>query len=99
MPTCQNCHRKWSWIQTFKKSFTLDNGMYCPYCETKQYVTPRARKKAIIIPFIVLAIVMISNMILGPSLFYLFILIGAIPLLIILYPFWIELSNENKPTW
>lgn len=99
MPTCQNCHRKWTWMQTFKKAFTLDDGMYCPYCEVKQYVTPRASKKAIIIPFIILTLVMTSSLFLGPSLLFLVILIAAIPLILIMYPFLVKLSNESKPMW
>jgi CXXC-20-CXXC protein len=44
MPTCQNCDQKWGWKQTLKKSFTLDTGMICPYCEKKQYTTKKVDK-------------------------------------------------------
>ncbi|MDR4889763.1 hypothetical protein RGU12_19910 [Fredinandcohnia sp. QZ13] len=44
MPTCQKCKNKWSWKQTFKKSFTFTNAMTCPYCGEKQYITARTRK-------------------------------------------------------
>lgn len=66
MPTCQNCYNKWSWRQTFKRSFTSD-GMTCPYCEEKQYLTSRVRKGSTIIPFIMITLIMLSNFFLGPS--------------------------------
>src|SRR5699024_12843661 len=52
MPTCANCHSKWSWKQTMKKMFTLDTGMNCPYSGERQYQTGKSKKKAGILNFL-----------------------------------------------
>jgi len=96
MPTCQNCYNKWSWKQTFKKSFILIGGMTCPYCGEKQYPTARMRKRSTIIPFIV-PLILLGNLFFGPSYIILFSLLGLIPLVFITYPFFVELSNEEEP--
>ena len=98
MPTCQNCDNKWSWKQTFKKSFTLGTGMTCPFCGVKQYITPRSRKKSSLVAFIA-PILLLSNLFFGPSLLILFVLIGSISLFLGLYPFYIEISNKEEPFW
>src|SRR5690625_6632073 len=53
MPTCQNCGKDWNWKQTVKRSFTLGTGMKCPYCESKQYFTTKARRRSSLLSFIV----------------------------------------------
>ncbi|GAB3792227.1 TIGR04104 family putative zinc finger protein [Virgibacillus kimchii] len=99
MPTCQNCHEKWSWKQTFKKSFTLDTAIPCPFCGEKQYLTSRARKRsalpAVIIPFIIFI----------PSFFgvsfaaMISIFVSVVIGFTIFYPLVIELSNEEEALW
>lgn len=98
MPTCQNCHYKWSWKQTLKKSFILSEGMTCPYCEKKQYITSRARKRSTVIPFLV-PLIMLGNLIFGTSYFSLIALIILIPFIFVIYPFIIELSNKEEALW
>jgi len=98
MPICQNCHHKWTWKQTFKRSFTLDTGMKCPSCEEKQYMTSRARKRSTAIPFLV-PLIMLGNLIFGSSYFSLIALIIFIPFIFVLYPFIMELSNKEEPLW
>lgn len=99
MPTCQNCHHKWSWKQTFKRSFAFafSDGMTCPYCEEKQYMTSRARKISTAIPFFV-PLIMLGNLIFDPSYFFLIMLISLIPIIFGLYPFIIKLSNKEIAT-
>lgn len=99
IPTCQNCHKKWSWKQTFKRSFTLGGGMICPYCEKKQYLTARMRKRSTIIPFIITPLIMLGNLFFGPSYVFVFALLSLLPLFLGAYPFFIELSNEEEPLW
>ncbi|MFC4560194.1 TIGR04104 family putative zinc finger protein [Virgibacillus kekensis] len=96
MPTCQNCDQKWSWEQTCKKSFTLDTRMTCPYCGVKQYASLRTRKKTTLITLTTLSVTTFGNLFFGPSLVFVFILLGSIPLLVSLYPFWLELSNKEE---
>lgn len=97
MPTCKNCHNKWSWKQTFKESFTLIGGMTCPYCGKKQYLTARMRKRSTIIPFIIISQIMLGNLLFGPSYVALFSLLGLLPLVFIINPFFVELSNKKEP--
>ena len=94
MPTCQNCDRKWGWKQTFKKSFTLDTSMVCPYCEKRQYITKGTRIKTSMITFLSITLLTICSFIYGPSFILLCIWISLIPLFVVLYPFWIELVNK-----
>lgn len=96
MPTCQHCHRKWSFKQTLKKSFTLTGEMTCPYCEEKQYLTARMRKRSTIVPFIIISFIMLGNLLFGPSYVALFLLLLLLPLFFIVYPFFVELSNEEE---
>ncbi|ASN05629.1 TIGR04104 family putative zinc finger protein [Virgibacillus necropolis] len=99
MPTCQNCHKKWNWKQTFKKSFTLGGEMTCPYCEEKQYLTARMRKRSTIIPFIITSLIMLGNLFFGPSYVFVFALLGLFPLFFGIYPFFVELSNREESLW
>ena len=97
MPICKNCHEKWSWKQTLKKSFTLGGGMKCPHCNEMQYYSSRFRKRSTIIPFAIVALIMFSNLIFGPSYILVLSLIVLIPLCLGIYPFFVELSNEEEP--
>ncbi|MFC4024676.1 TIGR04104 family putative zinc finger protein [Oceanobacillus longus] len=60
MPTCENCHNKWNWRQTIKKSFTLDPGMTCPYCGKTQYQTQKSRTKSALLNAIILLPLLIN---------------------------------------
>src|SRR5699024_2874960 len=99
MPTCQNCGKDWRWKQTVNSSFTLDTGMKCPHCESKQYLTTKARNRSSIFPFIVPLhnlLVLFFNLSISVmlSIFVVFYLV-----FIGIYPFLIELSNQEKPLW
>lgn len=97
MPTCKNCHNQWTWSQTFTRSFTLIGEMTCPYCSKKQYLTARMRKRSTIIPFILIFLIMFGNLLFGPSYIALFALLSLLPLVFIITPFFVELSNEEEP--
>lgn len=97
MPTCQSCQNQWSWKQTVKRSFIVDAGMDCPYCNEKQYYSSRFKKISTIVPFSIIALLMTANLIFGPSYIVLIALIALIPLLISIYPLFVEFSNEEDP--
>lgn len=97
MPICQNCHHTWTWKETFKRSFTFDGGMECPYCKKMQYYSARFRKISSIIPFAVITLIMSCNFLFGPSYIFVIALLSLIPLYIVIYPFTVKLSNEEKP--
>lgn len=96
MPICQNCHQKWSWGESFKKSFTFGDIVTCPYCKERQYFTARMKKRSGIIPILV-PIIMLINFIVGPSYIGLFVLLSLIPIFFVVYPFMMELSNDEQP--
>src|SRR5699024_8516819 len=56
MPICENCHNEWTWKETFKRSFTLDSKMRCPYCDKDQYITQKSKLKTFFFNMIVLVI-------------------------------------------
>lgn len=99
MPVCQNCKRTWSWKQTFKKSFTLNHSMICDYCGAKQYVTTRTRKTSSMITFVTLPVIMLMNFFWGPSFIFVLALVVLIPIYLGIYPFFVELSNQEEPLW
>jgi len=96
MPTCQNCDTRWSWKQTFKTMFTLDTAKICPYCGEKQYVTSRTRNKTFVLTFIIIILIFLMNFLFGHSFVNLFISIGFLPLFAIIYPFLVDLANEEN---
>ncbi|TFJ94397.1 TIGR04104 family putative zinc finger protein [Lentibacillus salicampi] len=99
MPTCQSCHKKWTWKQTMKAMSILDIRLTCPYCGNKQYLTAKARKKTNIVNFVIpLAILPGPVFDLAP-LASIGIFIGAAMLVVVINPYLTELSNEEAPYW
>ena len=98
MPKCQSCDSQWGWLDTLKVGFI--NNKKCPICQKRQYVSPSAKKRQLLIyyfPFIFLVIASplfnLSNTV-SLSIGFLFILI-----IIATSPYTIKLSNEQKPLW
>jgi len=100
MPTCQNCHQKWTWKQTLKRAtITFAGGMTCPYCKEKQYMSTASRKKAgiyyAVFPIlIIIPLNVFFDLSIGTA------VILAIILIVIMLginPFMVELSNEEEP--
>lgn len=96
MPTCENCHSKWGWKQTVKKTFTLNPGMTCPYCGEKQYQTQKSKKvNAYLTPIVLIPLLLnIFFDIPRPILFGLFLILFVTTLLI--FPFLIKLSSKEE---
>ncbi|AXI00938.1 hypothetical protein DV702_15205 [Sporosarcina sp. PTS2304] len=96
MPNCENCHSKWSWKQTIKKTFTLDPAMTCPYCGERQYQTQKSKTiNAFLTPIVLLPLLLkIFFDIPGAILLSLFPTLFVIVLLI--YPFLIKLSSKEE---
>ncbi|WP_188383818.1 TIGR04104 family putative zinc finger protein [Ornithinibacillus halotolerans] len=99
MPTCQNCSKEWKWKQTFKKSFTIKSYIECPYCSEKQYLTAKTRKRSTLPAFIAPLVLFLKLIFNIPIIIVLFILIGVLLATLALYPYIIELSNEEEPLW
>ncbi|WYP27253.1 TIGR04104 family putative zinc finger protein [Alkalihalobacillus sp. FSL W8-0930] len=96
MPTCNHCGAQWTWWQTLKRSFTISPGMPCPKCEKEQFVTKRSKKKSGLLGFIFPLMLPIVTMLQVPVMLILFIYPSLFLLLISLYPFLIEFSNEEE---
>nr|WP_106783567.1 TIGR04104 family putative zinc finger protein [Lysinibacillus timonensis] len=98
MPTCQHCGTEWSFKQTLKKMFTFTTAMQCPHCNEKQYYTKRARKRTALLsfasPFIILLNLfdISAYLLVGTFVLYCVFVMGV-------YPFLVELSNEEEPLW
>ncbi len=97
MPTCKNCHRKWSWWQTFKKSFSFRIGMACPFCNEKQYFSARYRMRSTIIPVVSSPLIMFTGIYFGYSYLSLLIALSVLLVIFAINPFFVELSNEEEP--
>lgn len=95
MPVCQHCHKKWTYTDTLKNMFRF----ICPYCNNKNYLSVKARKRGgyiyvVILPFLIL------NLYYDISLF----IVTMIALLLVItnfliHPFMVQLSKEEEPLW
>ncbi|WP_338025379.1 TIGR04104 family putative zinc finger protein [Caldalkalibacillus thermarum] len=99
MPVCQNCGERWTWNQTFKRMFTLATSMRCPYCEKKQYLTTKSRRRSSFCGFVPPLTLLLPIIFDASSLTTIIILIGTSLLMIGIWPFFIELSNQEEPLW
>ncbi|MFC3040509.1 TIGR04104 family putative zinc finger protein [Virgibacillus xinjiangensis] len=99
MPVCKTCDNKWSWKETYIASFTLSVGMTCPYCGEKQYLTAKSRIKSSSISFVSPIIVLMSTFFDVSIALWLLILISYMFLIIIIIPFFYELTDEEEPLW
>ncbi|RDW19751.1 TIGR04104 family putative zinc finger protein [Oceanobacillus chungangensis] len=94
MPNCQKCGQQWSWSQTLKVNFKLD-GMECPNCGEKQYVTSKSKKKLNRISYLPAMLIILLLFDLSLQITIGFIIVGCI-LMIGFYPFLIELTSEDE---
>lgn len=96
MPTCTNCHNKWSWKQTFKKMMTMKSEMICPYCGEKQYQSKKSRTIAPFLNVIILLPLLIKLMFDVSKV----LTLSLIPILgiciMLLYPFVVRLTSKNE---
>ncbi|HSI67296.1 MAG TPA: TIGR04104 family putative zinc finger protein [Planococcus sp. (in: firmicutes)] len=100
MPVCQNCREQWSWKQSIRNSFTLDHGLKCPNCERKQFLTKRARKRMILFalyPSLVMLLSLVFDI--SSILVLVALMAGGFLILLGIYPFLVELSNDEEALW
>lgn len=96
MPICENCSHQWSWKQTIKKTATLNPAMTCPYCKEKQYQTQKSKGKVGTLTLIVLLPLIIQMFFDVPEAIILSLFPILFILIIILYPFLVKLSSQEK---
>lgn len=97
MPTCQQCGQEWTWKETLKATFTLSHVLHCPYCKQKQFITSTAKKKLNMLNFIIPLTLLLFLFIDVALIFKLGMLFGIGGLIIVLYPFLIQLTNDDEP--
>lgn len=96
MPVCRQCLAAWKWWETVKCSFTVQQGIMCPYCKSTQYPTMRSRKIASGMVFLTLCIVFGFNVVWGPSIVAPLAFLIAFPVYIAVYPMYLTLSNQEE---
>src|SRR5699024_12234775 len=74
-------HNEWTWKETFKRSFTLDSKMRCPYCDKDQYITQKSKLKTFFFNIIVLLPLVLNLIFNIPGV----ILLSLFPILFILF--------------
>lgn len=99
MPTCQSCHKEWSFGETFRKSFTLDTTLTCPHCGEKQYITTKSRKRMSVLVFFIPLIMLLRLVFTLSPLLTIILFVGITTMIFISYPYLTELSNEEQPLW
>jgi CXXC-20-CXXC protein len=97
MPICDNCHHRWSWKQTMKKTISLDPGLTCPYCGEVQYQTQRSKVKGGFLNGILILFPLIINTFIDiPGIYLLSLFPVIFILLMTLYPFTVEISGRGE---
>ncbi|MFC7746952.1 TIGR04104 family putative zinc finger protein [Lentibacillus kimchii] len=97
MPTCANCHHRWSWGQTIKKTNAIDPAMTCPYCGEKQYETQKSRKKNSVLNLVILLPLLIQAFFDIPAVVLIAFIIIIFVAVILLHPLWMEISSREEP--
>lgn len=96
MPTCQQCHRKWNWKQTFKNMWTLSNRLSCPYCQEIQYQTQRSKSQGALLNMVVLLPLLLNIFFQLPPVLLLSLFPVIVSIVLLLNPFLIKLSNTEE---
>ncbi|HLS35789.1 MAG TPA: TIGR04104 family putative zinc finger protein [Bacillota bacterium] len=95
MPVCTNCHKKWSWKQTVKKTNSLYPKMTCPLCGAAQYHSRKSLRRGAFLNLMILLPLLIQLFFDVPGI----ILLSLFPVLAlivyILHPFTTELSSKE----
>ncbi|MEI5907976.1 TIGR04104 family putative zinc finger protein [Bacillus spongiae] len=98
MPICQKCHYKWSWKETFVRLFTFSTKLTCPSCNQDQYISKNARNRLslTIFPFVIWIPLFGFNV---SNHYILLLQLVLCVVLIIVMPFFYQLSNKDEPMW
>jgi CXXC-20-CXXC protein len=96
MPECKNCGKKWTWGDAIKRMFTLDTAIICPYCEKKQYITSQSRRKMGIMHMLIPLLILLPLFVDISIPLALAIFAAAATGIISIYPFIMELTDEEE---
>jgi CXXC-20-CXXC protein len=95
MPICKKCSKKWTWKQTIKTLFRFK----CPHCRKRQYESASSRKRTGMICLIPLIALPITTLLKLPWWMVGVFMLPIIVVIWIIYPFIIEISDEEEPLW
>lgn len=96
MPICQKCQQKWSWFETIKRSFTLDQKVTCPKCGETQYFTYQSKVRGASLNFLVLLPLLINLFFDIPGTIVLCLFPIMFILTLSIYPLVVTLGNERE---
>lgn len=97
MTRCEHCGSRWTFGDRLRESFkfSLDRSMTCPYCQEKQYLTNRYRKKSALINFLMLLFMFVPVFFSAPWQVYVICLITAVSMGFFLQIHTFELSSTD----
>ncbi len=75
--------------------FTVSAGKICPNCKEKQYATKKTASKIMYLIFFSIAVALVLAFTLGASLLNVAILFVLFSIYVLVYPFLLELQNEE----
>lgn len=96
MPVCPKCKQKWSWSQTVKKTFTLDQKITCPQCGETQYFTHQSKLKSASLNALVLLPLLVNLLFDLPGILVLSLFSIIFALIVTLHPFIVKLDNSRE---
>jgi|SRR5690625_647786 len=99
MPICQQCQQKWTWLQTIKKTFTLDQKITCPQCGDIQYFTHQSKLKSASLNALVLLPLLINLFFDLPGILILSLFPITFIIIMSLHPFIVKLSNKREESF
>ncbi|WP_338471638.1 hypothetical protein R4Z10_02370 [Niallia sp. XMNu-256] len=96
MPICQNCKRKWSWLDSMKKLLTFRRSMKCNHCGAIQYQSIPSRNMTsllVLFPIMIIPIAQIFDLSLL-SLLFLDLALALVALIIM--PLLLKLTDREE---
>lgn len=99
MPTCQKCQQRWSWSQTVKKTFTLDQKITCPQCGETQYFTHQSKLKSASLNALALLPLLVNLIFDLPGILILSLFPIMFVLILALHPFIVKLGNSRESSY
>ncbi|MFD2761573.1 TIGR04104 family putative zinc finger protein [Lentibacillus juripiscarius] len=99
MPVCQHCSTEWTWKQTMKRMMKFGLRMKCPHCGEWQYESTASKKRSSMLGILPFPLIWILPMFNASTMTAIFV--GGVLLvgMLSIYPFFMQLSNEEEPLW
>ncbi|MGK7377923.1 TIGR04104 family putative zinc finger protein [Planococcus sp. 1R117A] len=99
MPKCTYCDLQWSWKQTIKKMFTLNNKLECPVCGKTQYISRKSKKRLSLLNIAILLPLLLNVFASTNPLFIIALIFSLFLLSLAIMPFLTIFSDKEEPMW